>query len=276
VNDALPLVSVVTPSLNQGRFIEATIRSVAEQDYPRVEHIVIDGGSTDGTVDVLQRYGHLRWISEADGGQSEALNKGFAMAEGEILGWLNADDVYLPGAIAASAQALRDTGCALVYGGWIQLDEAGNLIREISPMPWDYRLQLEVRNGVSQPGTLFTRNAFESVGRIDASYRYAMDYELWLRLGARYDVRCIERPLAGFRVHSTSKSVAEAEGFRAETWRAARSHGARLRSPLFLDYYLPAEHPWAFRLLIAWRHLRHGEVRKLAARTVAHLNRRSP
>ncbi len=144
-------------------------------------------------------------------------------------------------------------------------------MREISPMPWDYRLQLEARNGVSQPGTLFTRDAFESIGGIDESYRYAMDYELWLKLGARFDVRCIERPLAGFRVHPASKSVAESAGFRSETWRAARSHGARLRSPLFLDYYLPAEHPWAFRLLIAWRHVKRGEIRKLAARAAAHL-----
>jgi glycosyltransferase involved in cell wall biosynthesis len=275
VNEAPPLVSIVTPSLNQGRFIEATIRSVMEQDYSRVEHIVVDGGSTDDTLSVLKRYGHLRWISESDGGQSEALNKGFALAEGEILGWLNADDVYLAGAITAGVRALLGSASALVYGGWAQLDEAGNVVREIAPMPWDYRLQLEVRNGVSQPGTLFTRDAFESVGRIDESYRYAMDYELWLRLGAHYDVECVARQLAGFRVHSTSKSVAEAAGFRAETWRAARSHGARLRSPLFLDYYLPKEHPWAFRAVLAWRHLRRGEIRKLAARTVAHLDRRS-
>ena len=276
MSEALPLVSIVTPSLNQGKFIEATIRSVMEQDYPRVEHIVVDGGSTDGSLAVLRRYEHLRWISEPDRGQSEALNKGFALAEGEILGWLNADDLYLPGAIAAAVQEMRDTGCALVYGGWTQLDEAGNVLREISPTPWDYGLQLEARNGVSQPGTLFTREALESVGGIDNSYRYAMDYDLWLKLGARYDVRCIEQPLAGFRVHATSKSVAEAAGFRAETWRAARSHGARLRSPLFLDYYLPVEHPWAFRLLLAWRHLKRREIRQLAARAAAHLERRSP
>jgi glycosyltransferase involved in cell wall biosynthesis len=272
----LPLVSVVTPSLDQGRYIEDAIRSVSTQDYPRIEHIVVDGGSKDGTLDVLRRHEHLRWLSEPDRGQSQALNKGFAMAKGEIFGWLNADDVYLPGAIAAGVQTMRETGCALVYGGWTQLDETGEVTREISPMPWDYQLQLEARNGVSQPGTLFTRAAFETVGGIDESYRYAMDYELWLKLGARYNVQCVDRLLAGFRVHSASKSVAESAGFRAETWRAARSHGARLRSPLFLEYYLPAEHPWAFRLLIAWRHLRRGEIRELAARTTAHVERRSP
>jgi len=274
VGEQLPLVSIITPSLNQGRYIEATIESVLAQDYPRIEHLVVDGGSTDETLDVLRRYAHLRWVSEADHGQAHALNKGFALATGEIFGWINADDVYLPGAISSAVATFRETRCALVYGGWRLIDEDGEAIRDVAPIAFDYALQLEVRNGVSQPGSLFTRDALEGVGGIDESYRYAMDYELWLRLGARYDVRCIERPLAAFRVHPESKSVAESKGFRAETWRAARAHGARLRSPLFLDYYLPAERPWAYRLLLAWRHVKRAEIRTLAARTAAHLTRR--
>lgn len=272
----LPLVSVVTPSLNQGRYLEATIRSVMEQDYPHVEHVVVDGGSTDETVDILRRFEHVSWVSEPDRGQAHALNKGFAMARGEILGWLNADDVYLCGAIAAAVSVLLETGCGLVHGGWSQIDESGTLLREVEPIPFDYRQQLEVRNAVSQPGSLFTREAFESVGGIDESYRYAMDYELWLKLGERYEVRHVDRILAAYRLHPESKTVAEEDGFWPETWRAARSHGARLRSPLYLDYYLPRRRPWAYRMLLAYRHLRRGDVRGLANRAAAHAARRSP
>ena len=112
----LPLVSVVTPSLNQGRYLEQAIRSVVEQDYPRIEHIVVDGGSTDGiTVEVLRRHLHLRWLSEADAGQAAAINKGFRMAAGTIYTWLNSDDFLLPGAISAAVSALQATSCALVH-----------------------------------------------------------------------------------------------------------------------------------------------------------------
>jgi glycosyltransferase involved in cell wall biosynthesis len=273
VNEHLPLVSVVTPSLNQGRYLDATIRSVLEQDYPNVEHVVVDGGSTDETLDVLRRYEHVRWVSEPDRGQSHALNKGFALAGGAILGWINADDVYLPGAISACVDTLRSTDAALVHGGWSQMDESGALLREVPPVPFDYRLQLEVRNGVSQPGSFFTREAFDAVGGIDESYRYAMDYELWLRIGARYDVRQVDRILAAYRLHPGSKTVAETEGFWPETWRAARSHGARRRSPLYVDWYLPRCHPWAFRALLAYRHVRRGDIRGLVTRVISTIAR---
>jgi FkbM family methyltransferase len=276
VTEEPPLVSIVTPSLDQGRYLEATILSVLEQDYPRVEHIVIDGGSTDETLDVLRRYEHVRWISEPDRGQSHALNKGFARAGGEILGWLNADDVYLPGAISAAVEVLRASGCALVHGGWRQIDENGDVIRDVAPIPFDYRLQLEVRNGVSQPGSLFTREAFDAVGGIDESYRYAMDYDLWLKLGARYEVRHVDRILAAYRLHAESKTVAETEGFWPETWRAARSHGARLSSPLYLDWYLPRMRPNAYRLLVASRLARRGDVRGISGRVRAKVDPKLP
>lgn len=227
-------MSVVTPSLNQQRFIEETIRSVREQDYPAVEHIVVDGGSTDGTGEVLRRYPHLRWISEPDRGQADAVNKGFRMAGGDILAWLNADDVYLPGAVSAAVAELAGTGCGLVYGGWRQIDEDGSFLRDIPPEPFDYRELLEVRNMIAQPATFFTREAFEAVGGLDPDYHYAMDYDLWLKIAARFEVRTVPQVLAAFRRHAGSKSGAEAERFWPEVRRISRRHGGRFVSDMYV------------------------------------------
>jgi glycosyltransferase involved in cell wall biosynthesis len=269
----LPLVSVVTPSMNQGAFIEETIRSVLEQDYPRIEHIVVDGGSTDRTLDVLRRYPSVRWISGPDQGQADAVNKGFAMARGEIFGWLNSDDLYLPGAIAAAVETLRETGCGLVHGGWRQIDESGAFMRDVEAVPFDLRRQLDYANLVAQPGALFTREAFEAVGGLDVTYRYAMDYELFLRIGAHFDVRHVDRVLAAYRYHPQSKTVAESEGFVDETFRAARAHGARLRSRMVIDFYLPRRRPWLYRFVRAYRLVRARDFAGFAARVGVQLRR---
>jgi glycosyltransferase involved in cell wall biosynthesis len=266
----LPLVSVVTPSFNQGAFIEETIRSVQDQDYPRIEHIVVDGGSTDRTIDVLRRHPHVRWVSEPDRGQSDAVNKGFGMARGEIFGWLNSDDLYLPGAIGAAVEALLESGCGLVHGGWRRIDATGRLINEVPAVPFDLRQQLDYANLVAQPGALFTREAFEAVGGLDVSYRYAMDYELFLRIGARFEVRHVDRVLGAYRYHPESKTVAESEGFVDETYRAARKHGARIRSRMVLDFYLPRRRPWLYRIVRAYRLVRSGDFGGLGARVSSH------
>jgi len=266
-----PLVSIVTPSLDQGRFIEEAIRSVVDQDYPRIEHIVVDGGSTDETLEVLERYPHLRWVSEPDRGQADAVNKGFAMASGEIFGWLNADDYYLPGAVAAAVAVMQETGCGLVHGGWRQVDEGGETIGDVDVVPFDYPRQLEVENRVAQPGAFFSREAFEAVGGLDLSYRYAMDYELWLKLGARFDVRHVDRVQAAYRYHPVSKSVADYEEFWPETRRASRAHGGRFFSPMYTDYYLPKYRPHLFRLLLAARLVRRGDFRGLGARVAGRI-----
>ena len=261
--------------MNQGEFVEETIRSVLEQDYPRIEHIVVDGGSSDGTLDILRRYPHLRWISEIDQGQAEAVNKGFAMARGDVFGWLNSDDLYLPGAVATAVDVLLETGCGLVHGGWRQIDQNGAFMRDVAAVPFDLRRQLDYANLVAQPGALFTRAAFEAVGGLDTSYRYAMDYELFLRIGSRFEVRHVDRVLAAYRYHPRSKTVAESEGFVDETFRAARSHGARLRSRMVLDFYLPRRRPWLFRFVRAYRLLRAGDLRAFARRIGVQLRRLS-
>lgn len=250
-----PLVSIVTPTLNQARYLEETIRSVEEQDYPRLEHLVVDGGSTDGTLEVLHRHPQLRWISEPDGGQADAIRKGFGLAHGRILAWLNSDDLYLPGAVAAAVEALSGD-CALAYGGWRQIDEHGALLKEIPPKAWDYPTLLERANFVPQPAAFFTREAYEAVGGIDTRYRYAMDLDLWLRLGRRYEVCRVDRVLAAFRFHSESKTVAEYDSFAREVVQASRRNGGRRFSSYYLDYYLPRSRPWLFRALLAYRRVR--------------------
>jgi glycosyltransferase involved in cell wall biosynthesis len=254
-----PLVSIVTPSLNQGEFIEAAISSVLEQDYPKIEHLVVDGGSTDGTVDILRRYPHLRWVSEPDEGQAAAVNKGFRLATGTIFGWLNADDYYLPGAVTAAVETILATECGFVHGGWRRVAEDGTFLGDVPPRPFDLRHQLEIDNAVCQPGSFFTRDAYWGVGGLDESYRYAMDYELWLKLGESVSVRHVDRIQAAYRYHRDSKSVAEYDRFWPETRRASRAHGGRFLNPLLTTYWLPKKHPWLFRVLVAARLLRRGD-----------------
>jgi glycosyltransferase involved in cell wall biosynthesis len=272
----LPLVSVVTPSLDQGRYLEEAIESVLAQDYPRIEHIVVDGGSTDETLDVLARHSHLRWVSESDAGQAAAINKGFRMAEGgTVYGWLNADDYYLPGAISAAVEVLRTTGCGLVHGGWLRVDDDGEVLREVAVVPFDFQLQLEHRNAVCQPGSFFTRDAYWAVGGVDESYQFAMDYELWLKLGARFDVQHVDRTQAAYRYHGESKSMSRYDAFVPETLRASRAHGGRRFSPLYADFYLPHRHPMLNRVVLASRLVRSGEWRDLGRRIRGYRLRRA-
>ena len=266
----LPLVSVITPSLNQGRFIEETIRSVAEQDYPRVEHIVVDGGSTDETRAILARRPQLQWSSEPDNGQADALRKGFAQATGTIFAWLNADDVYLPGAISAAVEALTGTGYDLVHGGWLRIDERGETLSTVAVKPLVLADLLDGRNMVAQPAAFFSRRAYEAVGGVDTRYHYAMDFDLWIKLALRFEVGEIDRPLAAFRIHDEAKSSAEPELFFPETRRIARSHGGRFFSPAFVEHQF-VQHAWLWRLRMVYRLLARRQVGTLARHARAKL-----
>lgn len=252
----LPLVSVVTPSFNQARFIEATICSVLAQDYPRVEHIVIDGLSTDHTRDILRRHRHLSWLSEPDEGQAAALRNGFCMARGEILGWLNADDVYLPGAVSAAVEALVSTGAGLAYGGYQALHEDGGLAFEIPPHSFDFDMLLDAKNFIPQPSAFFSRHAYESVGGVDRRYHYAMDYDLWLRLARRFPVTVVDQVISGFRFQTESKSIVAADRFYPEMRRISRRNGGRVFSQMFL-HRLPDRHPHLFKAVMLGRVIRN-------------------
>jgi len=166
---------------------------------------------------------------------------------------------------------MRASGCGLVHCGWRQVDADGSLIRDVEAVPFDYRRQLELANRVAQPGSFFTREAWEAVGGVDPSFHYALDYELWLKLGRRFEVRHVDRILAAYRFHPASKTVAQSDGFLAETVRASRRHGGRFFSPIYVDWYLPRRRPWAYRLVLAWRLLKrreYGDLFRRAARRI--------
>jgi GT2 family glycosyltransferase len=236
----MTLVSVVTPSLNQSRYLREAIESVRAQTYSPVEHIVVDGGSTDGTEEILAGYDGLRWLSEPDEGQSQALNKGFALAQGEILGWLNADDAYVPTAIAEGVAALRSSGAALVYADVTRVDDDGVNPRRIrSRTQFDLWTELNLGCGIYSPAVFFTREALETVGAVDESLHYTMDYDLWLRIGKRFPVERVDAVWAIQRRHEEAKSVSRRDEFWPERLRVSRRHGGRLVSPLLIRRYVP-------------------------------------
>jgi len=207
---ARPLVSVVVSSYQQGRFLEQALSSVLDQEYEPLEVIVVDGGSTDGSVDVIRRHeGRLAsWTSEQDRGQAHALNKGFARAQGEVLGWLASDDVLLPGAIARVVDELeRRTDALLVYGEALFVDESGAELFPLEPRPFDVEAMVRAcANHVVQPGSLFRRRAWELAGPLNEDGHYLFDFEFVLAVGRAGPVVPIADRLALYRVHPESKS----------------------------------------------------------------------
>lgn len=213
-----PKITIITPSFNQGRFLEATIRSVLSQDYPNLEYIIIDGGSSDDSVSIIQRYESqlAYWVSEPDRGQAHAINKGLSKATGEIVAWLNSDDLYLPGALQFVGTLFAQfPECHWLAGKLLKFGGAeSSLFTPIAPAALAEWLEF---NPVGQPNAFWRRSLTTRHGALDENYRYCMDYEFWLRLAMAGEKCCItEHPLAAFRLHSSSKTVAEANGFEKE------------------------------------------------------------
>jgi glycosyltransferase involved in cell wall biosynthesis len=233
-----PLVTVVTPSFNQGRFIRATIESVLEQDYPRIEYLVIDGGSTDETVSILKEYsGRLRWVSERDRGQAHAINKGWRQASGSLVAYLNSDDVYLPGAVAQAVAALDGhPEAAAVYGEGYHVDERGAILERYPTEPFNAD-RLRETCFICQPTVFMRRDAVERVGYLDESLRYCMDYDLWIRLVRAGKVLShVPRYLASTRLHADAKTLGQRGQAHAEILRVIYRHFGRVAPSLVFGY----------------------------------------
>lgn len=202
-------ISIITPSYNQGQFIERTLQSVASQSGAEIEHVVFDGGSNDNTVDVLKAFQPpVRWVSKKDKGQTDAVNQGIRATDGEIIGWLNSDDIYYPGAIARVMQYFLDhPDVDVVYGMADHIDLADHAFETYPSAPWDLE-QLKETCFICQPALFFRRRVVEQYGLLDETLNYCMDYEYWLRLGkagARFAY--LEEKLAGSRLYADNKTL---------------------------------------------------------------------
>jgi glycosyltransferase involved in cell wall biosynthesis len=238
----LPLVSIVTPSFNQGRFIAATIESVLSQDYPNIEYIIVDGASTDETAEVAARYaGRLTFISEPDRGQSEAINKGFRRARGEIVAWLNSDDIFLPGAVGVAVEALRARpDAAAVYGEGFQIDEQGAVISRFgATQEFNLWRLLNLSDYILQQTVFFRRSVFDEVGFIDESLHYGMDWELLMRIGLRHPIAYVPEEMGAIREYATAKSFAGGTKRATELTRILRLHTGKRFPPGMFVYGLP-------------------------------------
>jgi glycosyltransferase involved in cell wall biosynthesis len=233
-----PPISVVTPSFNQAAYIERTIRSVLSQDIDGLEYLIVDGGSTDGTLEIVQRYGpHLRWWSAPDGGLADAVNRGFAATTGAVLGWLNSDDVYAPGAARAALDFLDEhPDIDVVYGQADHVDANDGFVEHYPTEAWNARRLAEVCF-ISQPAAFIRRRVVERHGGLDTAFRYSTDYDFWLRLageGARFAY--LPKLLADTRLHPQAATLAHRVACHAETNSATRKRLGRTPDRWLFQY----------------------------------------
>jgi glycosyltransferase involved in cell wall biosynthesis len=248
-------ITVVTPSFNQGRFIEETIKSIISQEGNFfLEYIIMDGGSTDDTVEVIKKYERLlrekkypvrckgvefSWVSEKDKGQAHAVNKGFKLATGEVLGWVNSDDTYMPGAIAKALEYFeKNKDAMMVYGEGYYIDEHGKTIERYKTEPFNYQ-RLAEHCFICQPSAFLRRRVLDEVGYLDEGLHFCMDLDLWIRIGKNRQIGYLNEYLATSRLHSDAKTVAKTKDAYIELIKTIKKYYGHV-TVLVIDGYVHA------------------------------------
>lgn len=220
-----PLVSIITPSFNQVKYLSAAYHSVVSQTYPNIEYFIVDGGSTDGSIELIRDWSESNksrlkwWVSEKDNGQAEAINKGFSKASGEIIAWLNSDDIYMKGAVDKAVgifKANPDVG--LIFSDVFSIDAESNLINVMRYGDWNLCDLMEF-NIIGQPGVFMRKQALEEAGYLDPEYDYLLDHQLWLRIASVFKIQHVTDFFAAARFHSQAKNLAQTEGFSRDAFR---------------------------------------------------------
>ncbi len=254
-----PLVSIVTPSYNQAKFIGRTIESILNQDYPNIQYIVMDGKSTDNTVQILKQYGKkITWKSEKDSGQSEAINKGIRMAKGEIVAFLNSDDTYEPGAISKVVKFFNDNPstkwvygkCKIVNENDVEIRKPITLYKNLLLRNFSYN-KILAENFISQPATFWRRELHDEFGYFDENDHWCMDYEFWLRIGSKYPAGVINNYLSNFRYHSDSKSGLEDKTKFQDELKLAKKYSNGVKIPIYLHKLNYFKIIWSYRIMAA-------------------------
>lgn len=231
--------SVITPSFRQGRFIDRTIQSVLSQNFSNIEYVICDGGSDDETLDILKQYGdRIRWISEPDRGQADAVNKGITMTTGEIIAWINSDDIYYPEAFEVIDRIFKDNPeIQIVYGQADWIDEEDKILQAFPTETWNYRHLIETCY-LCQPAVFFKRSLIEKLGYLNTSLEYCMDYELWLRYGEYTKFYYLTQKLAGSRMYPTNKTVSKRLAAHYEIVEMIKNKFGKIPDAWLLGYAL--------------------------------------
>jgi len=232
-----PTLTIVTPSYNTGAFIEQTLASVVEQDYPGVEHIVLDSESTDETPEILARFPEITLIRPAPSTMPEKVKRGFELASGELIGWINADDYYLPGAFRKAAAAFAEHDVGMVYCNALDVDMRGEIRERRKAAPFDLNRLLNVNNYISHPTVFFRAEAVRDVGGIDTRWPNVLDLDLFIRVGRAHGAAYVDDYWAAFRVYPGQGSDVHKDTIWFENRKMLRHHGARLITPHAAKHY---------------------------------------